>query len=738
MSTLRLALLGPPEVDHRDHRLTFPDRKALALLAYLAAEGRAYERQRLTRLLWPESDMAHGRTALRITLLHLRHILEEDASPERASHLLITHDTLGLNLASDIDLDLHTLETAWKVVRALPTPEAMQGEVRRTMIAQLQRAAALYRGSFLQDFTLRNTLDFDNWLGMQQGYWYQCIEQVFDWLSQLQRAEGELEQAIATVERWRSFDPLNEDISLRLMQLQFTIGNRIAALKTYETYVEVLRTELSAKPSLKLVALATMLRNSPYPRGKNSHTQPPRLHASPARPLLDVPFVGRGVEVSRLMTLHEWACQGQPQVVLLEGEAGIGKTRLAAAFLDWVRARGGDVLEGRAFQTAQRLSNQPLLEALHIRLEREQDLRQLLCDPWLVELSRLLPNLRERYPDLPPPTTDGAFACSRPFEALARLSHSLATQAPLLIFADDMQWADGRVLDVFQYLARYWTEHGTPALLLLSRCTETREMDPEMSEWLAGLRSSISLTRLELGPLSAKDTFHIARSLSDGDGAQLSLQRERARFQPALLHGEPPESGLSPECFGAWLFAETKGQPFYLKALLQTLLERGVLLPRLIAGSGWVFEPQPSILEAIPPNNILPSDVREMIQRRLARLSSLARNLLVAGAVLGHDFTFEELCQVAQLAPQDGLAALDEALQNLLLQESGHWQQGRRGVSYHFAHDKIREVVYITAGDARRRVFHSHTLAVRQHADASTAKLASHVLANGSATLPSR
>ena len=127
MSTLKIALLGPPEVDHRDHRLTFPDRKVLALLAYLAAEGGVHERQKLTRLLWPESDMAHGRTALRITLLHLRHILEEDVSPERDSHLLITHDTLGLDLASGIDLDLHALETAWKLVRVLPAPEKVQG-----------------------------------------------------------------------------------------------------------------------------------------------------------------------------------------------------------------------------------------------------------------------------------------------------------------------------------------------------------------------------------------------------------------------------------------------------------------------------------------------------------------------------------------------------------------------------------------------------------------------------------
>src|SRR6266566_36691 len=80
-------------------------------------------------------------------------------------------------------------------------------------------------------------------------------------------------------------------------------------------------------------------------------------------------------------------------------------------------------------------------------------------------------------------------------------------------------------------------------------------------------------------------------------------------------------------------------------------------------------------------------------------------------AVLGHDFTFEELCLVARLAPQKGLAALDESLQSLLLRESSQRREGRRGVSYHFADDKIREVVYAAAGDARRRVFHSRAYA---------------------------
>src|SRR5260221_1423135 len=338
------------------------------------------------------------------------------------------------------------------------------------------------------------------------------------------------------------------------------------------------------------------------------------------------------------------------------------------------------------------------------------------------DLPRLLPDLRERYPDLPPLATNGTFASSRLFERLARLPQALAREAPLLIFADDMKWADGAPLDVSQYLDRTCREHTTPAMLLLSRRTETREMDPEMSEWLASLSSTISLTRLELGPLSAPDTRQIVRELADTDGVHPSLpgdthdksgtrDKSGCYDQPSAEPVQTPGSRLCPERFAAWLFAETNGQPSYLTALLQMLLERGGLVARLIAGSGWVFEPQPSILEATPPNGMLPADVRELIQRRLARLSSPARDLLAAGAVLGHDFTFEELCQVAQLAPQKGLAALDEALQCLLLRESSHQREGRSGVSYHFADDKIREVVYAAAGEARRRIFHSRAYA---------------------------
>ncbi len=737
MSILKIALLGPPEVSHFDRRLMFPDRKALALLAYLATEGGMHERQRLSRLFWPESDSAHGRTALRITLLHLRRILEEDAATEGESHLLITHDALGLNMGSGIDLDLNILQAAWSLARDQATLEEIQGEVRRTLIARLLEVSALYRNGFLEDFTLRDTVDFDNWVGIQRGYWYQRIEQVFDWLSQLQSAEGVLEQAIDTVERWRSFDPLNEDISLRLMQLQFATGNRVAALKTYETYQNVLMTELSAKPSPQIVAQAEFIRNAIAPRGRLTReplgVQPPSMHS-----LLEIPFVGRGAQLNRLMSLYEKAAGGQPQVAVIEGEAGIGKSRLAATFIDWARAQGAGVLEGRAFKSYQRLAYQPLLDPLRVRLEEERDLRQLLSNTWLAELSRLLPELRGRYPDLPSPTVDEAFDSARFFEALARLGEAYAAQAPLLIFVDDLQWTDQATLDLLQYLGRQWTERSAPIMLLLSRRVETRSREPWLVEWLAYLKRDVHMTLLALGPLSANDIVLIAQSVSGEDGEPQAKQREHPALGSSSLSSRAQASETRIKRFGMWLFAETKGQPFFVRATLEALLERGELAARLIKGKGWVFEPKTSIIDATSPDSMLPSDVREMIQLRLARLSPAARELLAAGAVLEHDFTFETLYQVAHLTTQDGLFALDEAVEDLILQESPH--QGRRdqAVTYVFAHDKIREVAYSEAGDARRRIFHGRAFQVLEREGASAAVLAYHALASGSVELAFR
>src|ERR1700704_1008510 len=131
MGDLCFTLLGPPEVRHADQILLFSTRKELALLIYLVVEGRIHSRKKLSEQFWPEGDARHGRAALRITLLHLRHMLGEGADVSPVPHLLIKRDPLGLDPTSAIELDLHTIHEACQSVHASTGTTLTMPEVAR-------------------------------------------------------------------------------------------------------------------------------------------------------------------------------------------------------------------------------------------------------------------------------------------------------------------------------------------------------------------------------------------------------------------------------------------------------------------------------------------------------------------------------------------------------------------------------------------------------------------------------
>src|SRR5713101_5305748 len=422
-------------------------------------------------------------------------------------HFLIQRDTLGLDLTSAVELDLHLLHAAWRLSRASAgTALTMPEEARRSLLARLQHATSLPRGEFLEGFSLRDAPAFDDWVRLQREYWHLHTNEVFDRLSHLQFEAGELAPAMETVSRWLVLAPLQEDAYRRLMRLHFAAGDRAAALRAYDTCRAMLATSMQTEPTPETVALASRIRAVAPPRRKEVLTRPAGL--SPAA-LLDGPLLGRTAELSTLIKVYHSAQRGQTQVVLLEGEVGIGKTRLASEFLAWAETEGADVLQGQAFEAGGQLPYRPLIEALRPRIERENAPDDLLSDTWLAELARLLPELGDRYPDLPVPTGDKSVARNRLFEAVAHLGQALAARAPLVLFIDDVQWADAASLDVVHYLARRFAESQTPALLLLTLRVGEREMRPVLAEWRAGLERALPLTRLQLGPLDSEDNMRL-------------------------------------------------------------------------------------------------------------------------------------------------------------------------------------------------------------------------------------
>ena len=336
------------------------------------------------------------------------------------------------------------------------------------------------------------------------------------------------------------------------------------------------------------------------------------------------------------------------------------------------------------------------------QLEQVNAPEDLLDDVWLTELSQLMPELRARYPDLPPPMTgDPQFVRARLFEALALLSSALAARGPAIFVLDDLQWADADTLDLVHYLARRWTETGTPIMLLLTVRQEAYAADAALREWLTILERDTFLTRLLLDNLGGAAVGQLVSTLA-GEGAA-----EKAT-----------------SAFAAWLWAETQGLPFFIKALLPMLVEQELLTASDETRSSYNFAAALAHVRSVA-RVPLPPGVREVIRARLAQHSKGANSLLLAAAVLGRACTFERLCQVADLAETEALEALEVLLDGRLLTERS---ADRR--PYMMAHDYIREVVYTESREARRRVFHRRALLALEAAGAPAAECAFHALAS--------
>src|SRR5437660_5492723 len=171
MGRLILRLLGTPEVSHAEQPLTFQTRKVLALLAYLAVEQGIHSRDKITALLWPESDEERGKASLRRALAYLRESLNEPSHersrdvPLQPPHMLVEHYTLSFNTASDFEGDTQTLQTAFTLARRRSSGDP------RTHLAHLQMGASCYRGNFLAGLSLPDAPVFDDSLLLKQIWW---------------------------------------------------------------------------------------------------------------------------------------------------------------------------------------------------------------------------------------------------------------------------------------------------------------------------------------------------------------------------------------------------------------------------------------------------------------------------------------------------------------------------------------------------------------------------------------
>ena len=378
------------------------------------------------------------------------------------------------------------------------------------------------------------------------------------------------------------------------------------------------------------------------------------------KPIICPVLVGRDQELAALGHLLKQTSSGQGQMLLLSGEAGIGKSRLIAELKTSATAQGFRVLEGKCFPTDLTYPYAPLRDLLRSCFASLSSAEIVAAGgPFAHTLSPLLPELAS-LPPLPP--LDPEQEQRRLFAALADFFMRQTGQRPLLLIVEDVHWSDDSSLEFLHTLARQMT--GRPLLLL---CTyRSDEVNPRLSRWLAQLDRERFSQEVTLARLTRSETEAMLRAI-------FAAQQ--------VISGELLET----------LWTLTDGNPFFLEEVLKSLLtSEGITFTE----SGWVH-----YLPAAARQVAIPRSVQEAVQQRARRLPQQARQLLTLAAVAGRRFDVRVLQHLLHCTDAQLLSLLkDVVAAQLVVEESAD--------QFSFRHALTRQAIYAGLLARERRAVH--------------------------------
>lgn len=676
MSLLSLYLLGPPRIERDGVPISFDTRKAVALLSYLAVTGRPHSRDALAALLWPEYSQVNARATLRRTLSTLNKSLGGE-------WLEISREAIALVSGPGLWIDMAAFE---KLVAQCRLRDQAVAESCSQCLQPLNRAAALYRDDFLAGFTLRDSPNFDEWHYFQSEGLRRELAGALERLVACYSQTSEFGTAIPHARRWLALDRLHEPAHRQLMLLYAWSGQRAAALHQYRECRQALEQELGVAPLDATTQLYEALKENRIPPPLLIASASPQQSTSMQRVQAPIPtangnessessesnilssgqrgaypLIGRAAEWETMLRAYN-AVGADGHLIAIEGEAGIGKTRLAEEFLAHVRAAGAHTLTARCYEGETNLAYGPVASVLRVALSQPGEVGRIssVPDQWLSEGLRLLPELVAARPGLaPPPPLDSPGAQSRFFEGLRQLSGALfGGEQPGVLFFDDLQWADGASLDLLRYIARRL--RGWPICLLVTWRTEQAANDNRLSTLVQEAQRAGDATAIRLSRLSLLDVGELVKVA--GEGAD------------AIPHGMADR-----------LYNETEGLPFFLIEYLSALAQ-GRQPPDEALGS-------------------VPGGVRDLLRSRLGSVGETGWQLLNTAAVIGRSFDFDTLREASGRGEEEAIEGLEE-LVGLGLVTEVRDGGARVGLHYDFSHEKLRALVYEETSLARRRLLH--------------------------------
>ena len=619
---IRIELLGSLRFTFRNEAISaIKTNRMRSLLAFLVLNQEAPQsREHIAFLLWPESDQAQARTNLRQLLHNLRRALPVGCS-------LLSSDNASVRWRPDstCTVDVFEFEVAMRTVdRAWP-------DDRATSRKALERAIGLYQDDLLPDL-------YDEWLQPRREQLRLQFAAALARMADLLAASGEIGDGIRHATRLVALDPLREDYYQTLMRLHLRNNDRSSALRVFHQCKRSLQRELGVSPGKATQDIFTeVLKSGEAPQ--DAVTIPPSM--APTKPL---PLVGRRLEWERLSACWRRVSEGESHFVLITGEPGIGKTRLAEEFVERCSQESGKIAAtARCYSVQGQFAYGPVTEWL--RAEPLRIARQKLPRPQLSELVRLVPEIVIETPGLasPQPLAE-SWQRLHLHEALT--SALRLTAKPLLLLVDDLQWCDQ---DSFDWLLSLFRSASADRFLVIGT---VRSGDAGRTHPLAGLTQDLSLrgqfSEIAMEPLSAEET------------ASLAAQTSSRAMDPSVLRR---------------LYEATKGNPLFVVESIRASLDE-----RLSE-------------KEVPPR------IQAVISARLAQLSAPAWELAGLAAAIGRSFTMELLAKATDWDEESLSRALEELWRFRII-------DGQDGVAYDYTHGLLRDVAYSEVNPIRRRLLH--------------------------------
>jgi predicted ATPase/DNA-binding SARP family transcriptional activator len=681
MPKFNLSLLGAPLLELEGVPVHVDTRKAIALLAYLAITRQPHSRDTLAALLWPEYSQTNARAALRRTISALHRSLGKPLL-ESKQELLYLPDSSGLWV------------DAWEFYHCLAECETHPhpaSQVCPHCLPWLDKAAGLYRDTFMAGFSLRDSAGFDDWQFFQSETLRRELGSLLERLVQGYTDQGDFETAINYAQRWLLLDALHEPAHRQLMQLYALSGQRNAALRQYQECVRILDKELGVPPLEETSRLFREIKEQTGPwqaapsldrpagssiaAGEQSQQTGNGLspatiatQAHPRKPhALLLPLTSRETEWEVLHQAYA-EIERDGQFIVLQGEAGIGKTRLAEEFLASIRPRGASIIQARCYPGETNLAYAPFIEGLSnaIHQTAHANWHQGIPASSLSEAARLLPAIHQLQTNLPAvPTNEVPGAQARFFESLSLVIRALCEgDTPGVLFLDDAHWADDASLDLLTYFVRRL--RGQPLLVLVTWRGEDLAGGHRLRHLLAEAQRNESGELINLRRLTPEAVREMVGILSS----------QVAQFTPTITEN---------------LYQETEGLPFFIYEYLASL-------PDAANHSAPAFWP-------------LPHGVRGLLHSRLEQISETGVQLLQTAATIGRSFDYDTLREASGRTDEETISTLETLMEHGLIREAQPSQEktspeNLRLLSYDFSHEKLRQLVYGETSQARKRLLH--------------------------------